>query len=353
MRLTKFGRFLRSTSLDELPELWNVLCGDMSLVGPRPLLTEYLPLYNKRQACRHTIRPGVTGWAQVNGRNSLSWEEKLELDVWYVENRTLILDIRILFMTVLKVIRREGITADGEATMTKFSGTLSIETKSVYVEKVKSFAVYGASGFGVEILPLVRSQLKKMLNNHTLYFVDDFSLCSHLNDINVLTYTDWLAQTPDTDRYICIAIADGQIRRKLVERCEKDGVKFFDVRADNVVELDNVLIGDGAILCPFVTLTSNITIGKHFHANIYSYVAHNCKIGEYVTFAPSVKCNGNIVIEDYAYIGTGAILRQGTSSEPLVVGRGAIVGMGAVVTKNVSPGTVVVGNPARVLVPRN
>ena len=122
VRLTPFGRFLRASSLDELPELWNVLKGDMSLVGPRPLLMEYLPLYSSEQARRHEVRPGITGWAQVNGRNALSWEEKFKLDVWYVDNRTLWLDIKILWMTVRKVLVREGISADGEATMSKFTG---------------------------------------------------------------------------------------------------------------------------------------------------------------------------------------------------------------------------------------
>ena len=122
-RLTAFGQFLRSTSLDELPELWNVLKGDMSLVGPRPLLMEYLPLYSERQGRRHEVRPGITGWAQINGRNALSWEEKFELDVWYVENRTLWLDIKILFLTVWQVVKRDGISQDGEATMSKFTGS--------------------------------------------------------------------------------------------------------------------------------------------------------------------------------------------------------------------------------------
>lgn len=121
-RLTAFGRFLRSSSLDELPELWNVVKGDMSLVGPRPLLMEYLPLYSPEQARRHEVRPGVTGWAQVNGRNALSWDEKFALDVWYVDHRSLWLDIRILWLTVRKVLVREGISAAGEATMSKFTG---------------------------------------------------------------------------------------------------------------------------------------------------------------------------------------------------------------------------------------
>ena len=122
-RLTPFGQFLRSSSLDELPELWNVLKGDMSLVGPRPLLMEYLPLYSPEQARRHEVRPGVTGWAQVNGRNTLSWEDKFKLDVWYVDNRSFWLDIKVLFLTVKKVLIRDGISADGEATMAKFTGS--------------------------------------------------------------------------------------------------------------------------------------------------------------------------------------------------------------------------------------
>ncbi|HEY8605379.1 sugar transferase [Tsuneonella suprasediminis] len=121
-RLTPFGRFLRSTSLDELPELWNVIVGDMSLVGPRPLLVEYLPRYSPEQARRHEVRPGITGWAQVNGRNALSWNEKFALDVWYVDNHNLILDAKILLLTLSKVIARDGISADGEATMPPFDG---------------------------------------------------------------------------------------------------------------------------------------------------------------------------------------------------------------------------------------
>nr|WP_205755310.1 sugar transferase [Azotobacter chroococcum] len=124
-RLTPFGRLLRASSLDELPELWNVLRGDMSLVGPRPLLMEYLPLYTPEQARRHAVRPGITGWAQVNGRNALSWEEKFRLDVWYVDHRSFRLDLRILLLTLKRVLAREGINAEGEATMARFTGSKS------------------------------------------------------------------------------------------------------------------------------------------------------------------------------------------------------------------------------------
>lgn len=123
-RLTPLGRFLRSTSLDELPELWNVLKGEMSLVGPRPLLVEYLPLYTPEQARRHEVRPGITGWAQVNGRNAITWDEKFKLDVWYVDHASLWLDFRILFMTLKKVFFREGINAGNDLPMPKFTGSL-------------------------------------------------------------------------------------------------------------------------------------------------------------------------------------------------------------------------------------
>ena len=122
LRITKFGKFLRSTSLDELPSLWNVLKGEMSLVGPRPLLVEYLPLYSSKQARRHEIKPGITGWAQVNGRNAISWDEKFDLDIWYVDNQSILLDIKILSMTIKKVITRSGINQDKQATMEKFKG---------------------------------------------------------------------------------------------------------------------------------------------------------------------------------------------------------------------------------------
>lgn len=126
-RLTKFGKILRHSSLDELPELWNVVIGDMSLVGPRPLLVEYLPLYTSTQARRHEVRPGLTGWAQINGRNAVSWEDRFAMDVWYVDNRSLVLDLRILMRTFGKVLKRDGITGTGEVTMSKFTGSRSFD----------------------------------------------------------------------------------------------------------------------------------------------------------------------------------------------------------------------------------
>ena len=198
-------------------------------------------------------------------------------------------------------------------------------------------------------MPLARLQWAKGDSTHSLVFVDDNPTSGDANGHLVLTYAQWLAR-PASSRHISIAIANGSVRQRLAQRCATDGVTFFEARASNVVQLDDVQIGEGAILCPFVTLTSNIRIGKHFHANLYSYVEHDCVIGDYVTFAPGVKCNGNVVIEDHAYIGAGAVIKQGQPGRPLVIGRGAVIGMGAVVTKSVPPGATVIGNPARQLV---
>lgn len=216
---------------------------------------------------------------------------------------------------------------------------------------MKRFAIFGASGYGREVLPLVRQQLQAALaaGDADLVFVDDHPQAPIVNGQRVLTYAHWLNE-PASSRHINLAIANSQVREKLMQRCAADGVQFFEARAANVVQLDDVQLGEGAVLSPFVTLTSNIRIGKHFQANIYSYVAHDCVIGDFVTFAPGVMCNGNVHIEDHAYIGTGAVIKQGLPGAPLVVGSGAVVGMGAVVTKSVSPGVTVVGNPARLLI---
>lgn len=212
------------------------------------------------------------------------------------------------------------------------------------------YAVFGASGCGRGVMPLVRQQLHPVLSRGEadLVFVDDHLSVTQMNGHRVLTYAKWMAE-PASSRHVCIAIANSQTRQRLAVQCAADGGEFFEVRATNVVQMDEVQLGEGAILSPFVTLTSNIRIGRHFHANLYSYVEHDCVIGDFVTFAPGVKCNGNVLIEDHVYIGAGAVIKQGQPGQPLVIGRGSTVGMGAVVTKSVPAGVTVVGNPARPL----
>lgn len=212
------------------------------------------------------------------------------------------------------------------------------------------YAVYGASGFGREVMPVARAMLReKGVAPDRLVFIDDGMAAGELNGHRVCSYADFLG-IGASSRHVALAIASSTVREKLAARLAADGIQAWTLRDSVVTVMDDVEIGEGAILAQHVTLTSNIRIGRHFHANIYSYVAHDCVVGDFVTLAPRVCVNGNTVIEDHAYIGTGAILRQGVPGKPLVIGRGAVIGMGAVVTRDVPPGITVVGNPAKPLV---
>lgn len=214
----------------------------------------------------------------------------------------------------------------------------------------KHFGIIGAGGYGREVIPLAKAMVAEFPAGESaeLYFVVEGSVGEEvINGYPVISLDDFLALPGE--RLFNIAIGASDARERISAICEVRGARPFSVIAGNAVILDNNDIAEGAVLSPFVTVTSNAKIGKHFHANIYSYVAHDCVIGDFVTFAPGVKCNGNVVIEDHAYIGTGASIIQGKPSRPLTIGRGAIVGMGAVVTKSVPPGVTVVGNPARPL----
>lgn len=211
------------------------------------------------------------------------------------------------------------------------------------------YAVYGASGCGRSLMPVARAQLKRAGIEAEIVFIDDgLNAEAIINSHRAMNYEAFKKITA-AKKYVLIAIANSQVREKIALRLEQDAIALWTVQADNVVLMDNIELAAGAALSPFVSITSNIKIGKCFHANLYSYVEHDCVIGDYVTFAPGVKCNGNIHIEDHAYIGSGAVIKQGTPDQPLVIGKGAVVGMGAVVTKSVPPGVTVIGNPARIL----
>jgi sugar O-acyltransferase (sialic acid O-acetyltransferase NeuD family) len=211
---------------------------------------------------------------------------------------------------------------------------------------VKLFGIYGAGGCGRGIIPLAREQLASE-PDCKLVFIDDGAAGTTINGHEVVTFERFAAA--EGERRAALAVADSRLRERLAANCAAAGIGFFTVRAANSVEMDSVEIGEGALISPFVTLTSNIRIGVHFQANLYSYVEHDCVIGDFVSFAPRVCCNGNIHIGDHVYIGTGAVLRQGRAGAPLTIGEGAVVGMGAVVTKDVPPGVTVVGVPARPL----
>ena len=214
------------------------------------------------------------------------------------------------------------------------------------------YGVYGASGCGRSLMPVAIEQIKRdgLYEQANIVFIDDALEEDKLvNGYTAMSYTKFKA-TEAEHKKVLIAIANSTIRKKIADKLDTDNIPLWTVSADNTIIMDAVEITEGAALSPFVTVGSNVTIGKCFHANLYSYVEHDCIIGDYVTFAPRVNCNGNIHIHDYAYIGTGAIIKQGTPDRPLIIGEGAIIGMGAVVTKDVPAGAVVVGNPARLLV---
>lgn len=189
-------------------------------------------------------------------------------------------------------------------------------------------------------MPLLRAQFPET----ELVFIDDGQAPGQVNGHDILTWTDFLERQVG-EKAVCIAIAASKTRQNLAEECAIANIPLIEARASSVVQMDEVVIKDGACLSPFVTLTSNIRIGRCFHANLYSYVEHDCIIGDFVTFAPGAKVNGKVTIGDHAYIGSGAIIRQG-----ITIGAGAVVGMGAVVTSDVPPGVTVVGNPAKPLI---
>lgn len=208
------------------------------------------------------------------------------------------------------------------------------------------YGIVGAGGFGREVMPLARQmlQVRHPDGDFELVFVVEGDACGIVNGHQVMSDREFLARR--CTRYFNVAIGDSAVRQRIAEFLQAEGGVPFGIRAVQSVCLDDSHIGPGEILCPYSIVTSNARIGRFFHANLYSYIAHDCVIGDYVTFAPSVHCNGRVVIEDHAYIGTGAVIRQGSDERPVVIGRGAVVGMGAVVTRSVPAGATVIGNPA-------
>lgn len=211
----------------------------------------------------------------------------------------------------------------------------------------KIYGLYGASGFGQEIMYWLARQVEREGGARIVY-IDDGSEKTLVDGFEVMNYEAFLAQG-EAEKFAAIAIANSVVREKLDQKLQRDNVRQVPIQGDYGF-VRGATLEEGSILSAYVDITSNARIGRCFHANTYSYVGHDCVIGDYVTFAPRVGCNGNVHIESHAYIGTGAIIKQGTPEKPLVIGRGAIVGMGAVVTKDVPPGVTVVGNPARPLV---
>ena len=213
-----------------------------------------------------------------------------------------------------------------------------------------SYGLIGAGGHGRETMPVLREMVRESgtsADHRLVFVVEGVESPERVNGYPVVSLADYIKM--EGERYFNVAIADARARERIANQCVAAGLKPFSIISKSALVLESNEIGEGAILSPFSAVTSNVRIGRFFHANIYARVAHDCVIGDFVTFGPSAQCNGHVVVEDYAYIGTGAVLREGSKERPLVIGKGATVGMGAVVTKDVLPFVTVVGNPARPL----
>lgn len=334
-RLTGFGRLLRSTSLDELPELWNVLRGEMSLVGPRPLLMEYLPLYTPEQARRQEVRPGITGWAQVNGRNEISWEEKFELDVWYVDNKSVWLDLKILLLTVKKVFVREGISQAGQATMQKFRGTAGPE----------HILIWGAGGHGKVVADVARA-----LGYTVVGYVDaDPARLGRVVEPGgaevVLMEEQFLTRLREggTDLpadTLALAIGSNEVR---LDRLREAGDLSFPVLSHPTATISpSARIGRGTVVMPRAVINANARIGEGVIVNTSAIIEHDCVIGDGAHISPGAVLAGGVHVGAGSWVGAGAVVIQGVR-----IGANVVVGAGAVVIRDLTDGVTAVGVPAR------
>ena len=327
-RMTPFGSFLRSSSLDELPELWNVLKGDMSLVGPRPLLMEYLPLYNDEQKRRHQARPGVTGWAQINGRNAISWEEKFNLDTWYVDNQNLWLDIKIIFLTIKKVFIRDGISAEGEATMSKFTGTPK-----------PTLAILGASGHGKVV-----AETAELLGYQCVFFDDAYPSVKNNEDWPVIGTTDNLLEQAKNFAAVTVAIGNNAIRLAKIQQLQDAGAKLVTLVHPQAIVSSYANLQPASVVFAGAVINSFAQIGRGCIINTAASIDHDCVIAEGVHISPGAHLAGNVSVGKETWIGIGASVKQGIN-----IAANSTVGAGAVVVKDVVSDLTVVGNPAKPL----
>ncbi|WP_456090327.1 NeuD/PglB/VioB family sugar acetyltransferase [Neisseria sp.] len=330
-RLTDFGKKLRAASLDELPELWNVLKGNMSLVGPRPLLMGYLPLYNEFQNRRHEMKPGITGWAQVNGRNALSWDEKFSCDVWYIDHYSFWLDMKILFLTVKKVFIKEGISAEGEATMLPFTGN-------------RKLAVIGAGGHGKVV-----AELAAALGTYgEIVFLDDRAQGS-VNGFPVIGTTLLLENSLSPEQYdVAVAVGNNRIRRQIAEKAATLGFSLPVLIHPGAYVSPSATVGQGCVVMAKAVVQADSVLKDGVIVNTAATVDHDCLLDAFVHISPGAHLSGNTHIGEESWIGTGACSRQ-----QIRIGSRATIGAGAVVVRDVSDGMTVAGNPAKPLPRKN
>jgi sugar O-acyltransferase (sialic acid O-acetyltransferase NeuD family) len=344
-RLTPLGRFLRNTSIDELPGLINVVRGEMSLVGPRPLLPQYITRYTSAQMRRHDVKPGITGWVQINGRNALDWNQKFALDNWYVDHRSFWLDLRILAATVWQVFKRDGIAQPGHATMPEFLGTNPRCKKAV--TQPTRIIVVGAGGAAREIVSALDSINKIEQRFEFLgYVVSDLSRLQPRDSRDqVLGDFSWLQANRNSFDALAIGVGFPASRlrlaaelRHLLPEVEWPSI----IHPTAIIDLDSARIAEGCFIGAGVTATVNITLEAFVLCNFGCTLGHEARIGAGSVVNPGANISGGVVISTGVLVGTGSQILQ-----YLHIGAGATVGAGAVVTRDVAEGVTVLGVPAR------
>lgn len=320
-RLTKVGTFVRKTSLDEIPQLVNVIKGDMSLIGPRPLLTQYMFLYSPYQNRRHEVKPGITGWAQVNGRNAIDWDTKFNLDVYYVENLSFKLDIIILFKTIKKILVSEGINAKNSATIEPFSGNTNVY-------------LYGAGGHCKVIIDTLQCENKfdiKAVFDDNPRFENIFNIPVKLT----------LEKSYLEDKNCIITIGDNYIRKKIATSLKTNFVMTIHPSA---VVSKFAKIGNGTQIMAAAVVNADAVIGNHCIINTGSIIEHDSTLADYVHISPNATLGGNVSVGEKTQIGMGASILPN-----LQIGKNVQIGAGAVVISNIPDNAVVVGVPAKII----
>ena len=318
IRLTRVGAMVRKTSLDEMPQLLNVIMGDMSIIGPRPLLTDYLHLYDNFQNRRHEIKPGITGWAQVNGRNAISWDKKFEYDVWYVDHLSFLVDIKIIFKTIKKVLKSEGINA---------VNSISVEPFNVS----KGVVLFGASGHCKVIIDILENS-KTDINN----IIDDNENIKKILNRKVTVSNSYEFNNSDN---LIIAIGNNRIRKKLALRFKTN---FYIAIHPKSIISRFTNIAEGTVIMAGVVINPDVIIGKHCIINTGAVIEHDCIIDDFAHICPNVSLAGGVKIGEGSQIGIGAKIIQGVK-----IGKWVIVGAGSVILNDILDYQIVVGNPGK------
>jgi len=324
-RITTCGRWLRQLSLDELPQLINILKGEMSLIGPRPTLQYQVEKYNSRQRRRLEARPGITGWAQVNGRNCLDWPAKIELDIWYLENYSLLLDIKILLKTIKIVL---------------FGAPIYRDYHKDPIASTSNVMIVGAGGHG----KVVADILAQMNTAQVLGFLDD-NPQKQGQEIMGHKITGTVSKFPaaanDNVKFL-VAVGDNKTRKDIVHKLSTDRDNFINAIHPSAIISKHAVIGRGVVVMPGAVINAGAYIGNHVIVNTASSIDHDCYIHDFAHISPGARLGGNVEVGEGAQVGIGATVLPGK-----VIGAWSVVGAGSVVTRDIPSRTVVVGIPAR------